>query len=290
MADIKYPNQIYKCARTDKTLGIDALLFAADTKNGQSPLELHAGYSRFVLTILKKKGENYVPVTANIPPRELDLIKKKSEIAVEKLMSKTTVEQPELSVAYTEKFFTGTFKGKTPADVLQNPSNKEALLEYRKQLEQNVEKYPVNKTKIKAIDEAIHLLDSGALRDGEPTSSTQIDIYRADIRAPHATKVDSEGYTDVYSISIVFDSSLKYPFAINISNCKAKITKNTNGTLSPNMSQKKPGTEEDANILLTDAEWFSALSRMERTNSMFEAYVFKEMFSMARDLTSRKTE
>ncbi len=279
MADIKYPEQIYKCARTDKTLGIDAKLFAADTKGGQSPLEMHSGFSRFVFTILANKGGSYDFVTANLPPSELALMRKKSDIAVEKLTAKALEKKPTLSAAYTTTFFTGTFKGKTPADVLMEDATKEeALLEYKKTLEANLAKYPRNKVQMDAIDEAIKLQKSGDLKPDGIMSQT-MDIYRADIRAPHASKKDAEGYTDVYSFSVVCDLSKNYPFAVNIMNCKATMTVNPNGTQTPNMSKTRD--KKEFNILLTESEWYKAISRMEKTSNLFEESIFADMLKIA---------
>jgi len=281
LADIKYPEQIYKCARTDKTLGIDAKLFASDTEHGQSPLEMHSGFSRFVFTILANKGGAYDFVSANLPPSEIALIKKKSEIAVEKLTEKALEKKPTLSPAYTVTFFNGAFKGKTPADVLLTDASKEGeLLEYRKQLEANLAKYPRNKNQMDAIDEAIKLLKNGEL-NMSGVSSQLIDIYRADIRAPHATKKDADGYTDVYSFSIVCDLSKNYPFAINIMNCKATIAVNANGTQTPNMSKVKD--KKEASIMLTESEWYKAISRMEKTTDLFEESIFENMFKIAKE-------
>ena len=283
MADIKYPEQIYKCARTDKTLGIDAKLSASDTANGQSPLEMHSGYSRFVFTILSQVGGSYDFVTANLPPSELDLIKKETEIAVEKLTEKSLEKAPTLSSAYTVTFFTGEFKGKTPADVLLNDATKkEALLNYRKQLEANLSRYPRNKTQMDAIDDAIRLLESGGLKSDGVKSQT-MDIYRADIRAPHANKKDAEGLTDVYSFSIVCDLSKNYPFAVNIMNCKAPMKANTNGTQTPDLGKAK--YKKEFSIMLTKSEWYKAISRMEKTNNLFEHSIFTTMLKIAKEHT-----
>lgn len=285
MADIKYPEQIYKCARTEKTLGIDAKLSASDTEHGQSPLEMHSGYSRFVFTILQKKGDAYDFVTANLPPAELDLMKKETEIAVEKLAEKALEKAPTVSSAYTVTFFTGEFKGKSPADVLLEDAGKEgALLNTRSQLEANLARYPRNKAQIDAIDEAISLLKSGALK-ADGVKSQTIDIYRADVRAPHASKKDADGFTDVYSFSVVCDPTKDYPFAVNITNCKAPMIVKPNGTQTPNMQMAKD--KKQASILLTTSEWYKAISRMEKINNLFEESIFEDMLKIAKASLSR---
>lgn len=283
---IEYPEQIYKYAKTDKTLGIDAKLFASNTDAGQSPLEMHAGFSRFVFTILSKSPSGkYEFVTANLRPDDLELMKLETEIAVTKLTEKSLEKKSSLSIAYTTTFVMGEFKGKTPADVLLedgSETKKNKLLEYKKQLLANIAKYPRNKGQADAIDDAIHLLETGNLTAEGVTSQT-MDIYRADIRAPHANEKDNEGYTDVYSFSIVCDLTKNYPFAVNILNAKAKVTANANGTITPNMSTAK--NKKEFSVLLTKQEWVKALSRMVKTTDLFEQSIFDKMLKIAKDNT-----
>ena len=283
---IEYPEQIYKYAKTDKTLGIDAKLFAANTDAGQSPLEMHAGFSRFVFTILSKSPSGkYEFVTANLRPDDLALMQMETEIAIKKLTEKSLEKKSSLSIAYTTTFVMGEFKGKTPADVLLedgSETKKNKLLEYKKQLLANIAKYPRNKGQADAIDDAIHLLETGNLTAEGVTSQT-MDIYRADIRAPHANEKDNEGYTDVYSFSIVCDLTKNYPFAVNILNAKAKVTANANGTITPNMSTAK--NKKEFSVLLTKSEWAKALSRMVKTTDLFEQSIFDRMLKIAKDNT-----
>lgn len=281
MSDIKYPEQIIKIARTDKTLGVDAKLSEANIAAGQSPLEIHSGFSRFVFTILQKAGKGYEFVSANLPPSEIDLIRKKTDIAIEKWVEKSLEKAPAQPIAYLTTFFTGPFKGKTPADVLiDNAGNKEALLNYSKQLEANVAKYPNNKKAIDAIKNAIELLDAGKLNATEVKSQV-IDIYRADIRAPHANKKDADGYTDVYSFSVICDLTKNYPFAVNIMNCKATINSNANGTQTPNMSKIKD--KKEFGILLTEAEWYKVMSKMDSINKLFEQNAYPALAKKSKD-------
>ncbi len=285
-AKIEYPEQIYKYAKTDKTLGIDAKLFASNTDAGQSPLEMHAGFSRFVFTILSKSASGkYEFVTANLRPDDLSLMQMETEIAVKKLTEKSLEKKSSLSIAYTTTFVMGEFKGRTPADVLLDDGSetmKNKLLEYKKQLLANVAKYPRNQGQADAIDDAIRLLESGKLTAEGVTSQT-MDIYRADIRAPHSNEKDKDGFTDVYSFSIVCDLTKNYPFAINILNAKAKVTANSNGTITPNMSTAKD--KKEFSVLLTKSEWVKALSRMVKTTDLFEQSIFDKMLKIAKDNT-----
>ena len=71
---IKYPKQIDSIIRKNKmgikTLGLDAELFLPSADENISPLEMHSGFSRIVLSLIDKKGENDITVsTANIPAK-----------------------------------------------------------------------------------------------------------------------------------------------------------------------------------------------------------------------------
>lgn len=277
---IKYPEQIFSVARTDKRLGIDAKLFVPDTAKGQPPLELHAGFSRMVFTILSQQSGNYKFVSANLPVHEIDLIEKETDIAVEMLANKSLEKSSSSSSkAYNVTFFLGEFKGKTPADVLAQDASKEgALLNYKKQLEANLSKYPRNKDQIEAIDEAIALSRKGELSlDG--VKSNLLDIYRADVRAPHATKTDAEGFTDVYSFSVVCDASKNYPFTITIMNGKATCAKHANGIISPNLQTLKD--KKEFSMMLTKAEWYKAVKKMKKVVTYFEEMNFEKLLKIS---------
>lgn len=280
MGDIKYPNQIFSVGRADKTIGIDAQLATPDVKNGQSPLEMHAGYSRFVVTILESVGGKYGFVSANISAEEVELIKFKTELAIKDYINNASVTT-EISSAYTTTFFNGEFKGKTPAQVLtEDASNKAKLIAFKDFLSANLAKYPRNKTQVTAIEEAIKLFEDGKL-DANASPSKMIDIYRADIKMPHADKQDADGYTDVYGISICCDLSKNYPFVINISNWKSPVKAGFKGTKTPDMSSIKD--KKQSSIMLTTEEWYKGINKMCNTVKLFEQMNFVKMYDIMKD-------
>lgn len=281
MATIKYPNQICSISRVNKTLGVDAQLAIPDVKNGQSPLEMHAGYSRFILTILEAVNGKYEFVSANIAAEEVELIKFKTELAVKTYLDNSMNKKEEISPAYTTTFFTGEFKSKTPAMVLlENPANKTKLLNFKETLTANLAKFPRNKAQITAIEEAIQLMDAGKL-SANSTPVQSFDIYRADIRMPHASKKDSEGLTDVYGISICCDLSRNYPFTINIMTCKAPVKAFPNGTQAPDMAKAK--YKKESNMTLTVEEWYKTINKMCNTVKLFEEMNFAKMYDVMKD-------
>ena len=283
--EIKYPNQVAKIARNSKTIGIDAFLETPNVGSGQSPLEMHAGYSRFKVTILESVGGKYGSVAANIPADEIPLVLYKTQMAINEYNNKSAEESSpddKTSAAYTVSLYSSKeFKGKTPAEVLTlDPNNKEKLESLKKLLNDNIGKYPNNKTQIEAIDDAINLLTTGKLIKSVSTTKT-IDVYRADIRVPHAKKLDENGLTDVYSFSIVCDTSKDYPFIVNIMNCKAPIKTLANGASMPDMNNAK--FKKQSNIMLTESEWYKTIYKLNRIKDLFEENKFNEMLKISKE-------
>ena len=282
---IEYPNQISSVVRSKKTLGVDAFLAIPDTKNGQSPLELHAGYSRFVMTIIDATSGSAQFVHANIHPDEIDLMKKKTEMAIEKMFSRKngweTTDSETLSPAYTVLMTSKEIAKKTPAELLnEDPANRTKLEAARAWLESNLSRYPNNKIQIEAIDDAIGLLNSGTLREVKSEAKV-IDIYREDIKIPNSKKLDPKHHnkTFVYSISIVCQPGQDYPFAINIMNCYATPKKTSMGVIAEMSSAE---ATNKFSILLTEKEWNKVITKMEKNVTLFEQSNYKDLYNVAK--------
>ena len=282
---IEYPNQIESVVRSKKTLGVDAFLAPADTKNGQSPLELHAGYSRFVMTIIDATSGTPQFVHANIHPDEIALIKEKTRLATEKMFARKNswgnTSEDTLSPAYTVAMTSKEIAKKTPAELLnEDPANKSKLESARKWLESNLSRYPNNKTQIEAIDDAIALFDAGLLKSLKSESKI-IDIYREDIKIPNAKKLDPKHHnkTFVYSVSIVCQLGQDYPFAINIMNCYATPKKTSMGTIAEMSSAE---ATNKFSILLTEKEWNKVITKMDKNVTLFEEMNYKDLYNVAK--------
>ena len=277
----KYNEQVVSIKRTKKTLGVDAFLSTPNIKSGQPALEMHAGYSRFVFTILDQTSGKMNAIKANLHADEVELLKVKTEFAINYMMENVlnTSDLP-ASTAYTVKMASKEFAGKTPAQILnEDPSNKEKLISCKEWLTENLTKYPRNQEQIDAIDDALDLLAFGTLKDVS-TSSGLIELYREDIKIPNATKVNENGKTFVYSFSIVCDPSKDFPFAINIQNCYATPIKSATGQITANM--KSADNNMKTSILLTTEEWYKVVKKMDGIVRCFEMLNYPHMMELVK--------
>lgn len=283
---MEYPNQVGSIVRSKKTLGIDGFLATPQTQNGQSPLELHAGFSRFVFTIIDSTTGKRQFVHANIHPDEVDLIKQKTRLAIEKIYSQANgwtaaEETEELSPAYTVMMTSREIAKKTPAQLLnEDPANRAKLEAAKKWLSDNLARYPKNKEQIDAIDDAIKLLDAGTLKSDVTTAAKVIDIYRADTKIPNAKKLNPAYHnkTLVYSLSICCQPGQDYPFAINIMNCYATPKRTATGGVVAEMSSAEG--KNQFSILLTADEWNILINRMDKITQMFEEMNFQKLYDI----------
>jgi hypothetical protein len=280
MAEIKYPWQIASVKRNKKVLGVDAQLAIPDEASDVSPLEMHAGYSRFVLTLVDT--EHNISPTANIPAGEVAYIKKMTDLAMLKSMvspKSSKEESEELNTAYTQKLFDKKFKGMTPAEVLiKNPADKTLLVQTRDWLEANVSRYPNNKLQIEAIDNALLLLDMDELKKTDIKSIDSVTtIYKSGNK--FKSKTNANGLNLIYSITITYNPAMNYPYAVEITNCYAPVETLGNGQKNIKMQQAVDKVE--SSLLMNDIEWFSVIDRMELTLENFESMNFSSCYQRA---------
>ena len=281
MAKNLYPWQTFAARRQTKVLSVEAYL-SAPGDDAASPLELHSGFSRFLLTIIDKDKKPTATPKANIPCRDLSVIVRRSEEAIRMLVEKesSTDETNDLgtSAAYKQTLMFGVHKGKTPAEVLlKNPGDKEALLKDKKWLESNLSKFPANKAQIDAIDDAITLLEIGELNPVSVFAPKGIKIYKTEYK--HFSEKDSEGNHLIYAISMYFDPAKKNPFICEISNCWAPIEIAPTGAHRPIMSQSRG--EVKSSIALSEEEWCLMMDRMSSLKTYFELTNFRTLYARA---------
>lgn len=274
----KYNNQIASVLRSKKTLGVDSFLSTPNIKKGQPALEMHAGYSRFVFTILDSTSGTMKTAHVNIPAMDVALLKVRTEYAINQMMNTSSTPNTDLSEAYTVKLLSRDFSGKSPAQVLiENPDNREKLEQTRRWLEDNKARYPKNQEQIDAINDALDLLDLGQL-NAVSTNDTIIELYREDIKIPNSNKLNENGKTFVYSINIVCDTSKDFPFAINITNCYATPKRSPYGQVIVDMKTAEKQTK--LSILLNTKEWFNIVNRMDSNVKCFEQMNFNHMMEL----------
>lgn len=266
--DIKYPYQVVSVKRPKKVLGADARLSVPVENN--SPLELHSGFSRFVLTIVDKDAD--ATPTANIPADEISYIMEMTRMALDYMSRPKKVVasgNESTSPAYTQKLFSNTYKGMTPAEVLlKDPSQEGGLIKTRDWLQSNVTKYPANQSQIDAINDAVKLLKEGKLKaeDSMPKPPSVIEIYKTDYK--FKTKKNEKGYHLIYGIEIFCDTSKNYPFVVNIMNCYAPVETSPTGQKSVKMNQAENTVR--SSLSMDKQEWFNFIEKLNRVRNMFE--------------------
>lgn len=273
----KYPNQVYSVKRKSKVLGVDAMFFAP-TEN-DSPFEMHAGYSRAVLTLLDSSGSKMITYKCNIPATEIPYVYEKTKAIMN--APKTTAAAPDDGMssrpAYTQKLFDKRFKGKTPAEVLlANAEDEQNLLQIKDWLSQNIAKYPANKAQIDAIEDAINLLKIGELKEhvGSADNGGTV-IYSTDYK--FMTTKNEAGHNLIYSVSVVYEPAMKYPYNLNITNCYAPVKTEANGQKNIQMSEATGMMK--SSLAMSEAEWFTVMDRLMRTLNNFENNNFPKLYA-----------
>lgn len=292
----EYPKEIPAIQSEDKTLSINCLLDTPnyDIENSDrkipAPYAMHAGYSRFVLTLISFKNENKTTL-ANIPAADIKYISKKTDIALQVLTmsGRNKPESIKLSTAYTQKLYVAPFKDSTPAEVLiSDRNNINELIKTKSMLEINVAKFKKNQDQIDAINEAINLLGKGQLeetmlRDKE----NEIVIYNENFKSIESRR-DENGYYLVYHIQILCRPSDDNPFIVSIKNYYASVSKTDTGAFKVNASTAK--NIQEIRMQIPEKDWVNTINRMVDTLNLFEMLYAKSQFTLAEWFYKRRKE
>ncbi len=223
------------------TLNVESHLSRANVKDGDSPYHNFNAFSRFKFTHLTPSGQFY---TGNIKPMDdVPDITKRTEFANRRIyefeLSQNTSARSENgekldSPAYTVRFFSGKYKGMTPAEILTKaPVNGKQILNKQKEwLEANLAQYRSNQTQIDAIDDALTRLEQGTLHKVEQgASGTAITILKKSMH-PNMYKEKKYDKNFVYEIGITCYPENNYPYVVSIENYYATVEKKKDGTLN----------------------------------------------------------
>lgn len=224
--------------------------------------------SRLDMSLILKDANDTKVFVFNVPAKEINEIKTKTEIAVNALMTmpvkaavSSGTDDFANSPAFTVSLMLNAFKGRTPGDVLmQDPSQKEELLKGKSYLESNLSKYPANKKQIDAIDAAIALLEIGELdgRTSAPTTAGAVyTIYKREFK--HKAKKDDKGNNLIYSISVTCDPSKDFPFEISVMNCYAPVV--TNEYKQTVVKMAAAVNVQQGSIAVSDSEWLGLIGQ-----------------------------
>ena len=153
---------------------------------------------------------------------------------------------------------------------MKDPTQKENLLLSKKTLENYLAKHPTNADLMKAIDEAILLLDSGKLKQSNNTAGI-ISIYEPSEKYFTSEKEkDSEGNYKIYKISVICDPTKNYPFNVTITNYFAPVEVKPNKTTQIKKSATKKDSILTFTMNLTESEWVEIVHKMESAMKNFE--------------------
>lgn len=254
---------------TTKTLATSAE-FVAQTQDGDFPFR-ESNLSRLDMSLITKIDGKTDVLVWNIPAKEINELKLKTDIAVEKLMTAGSAIEENVtsgtegfasSSAFRVSLMLNGFKGRTPGDVLAaDPSKKDDLLKGKEYLKANLAKYPKNQEQIDAIDEAVKLLEIGEINTAtavtKPLSNGVLTIYKREYK--YKNKKDDNGNNLVYSITITCDPSKNMPFEVNVMNCFAPVV--TGGSGQTIVKTANAINTRRASISMSDSEWIGLVGQ-----------------------------
>lgn len=264
-------------------------LTPAEGTDNNPPLALHHDtFSRFVFGII---NESKTPATANLKVEEVPGILRKARALEERdyLASLRPVRQEPaqgLSPAYTVVMTMGKFKGKTPAQVLlENPNDRQSLINQGGFLQQNIQKYPRNKQQLDAIKDAIALFDTKKLEKKESQTSSDgtaatvpVPIYTCGMR-PLTRRKRDDGKCFVYDLAFIWNGGTKRPFQVKITNFWAPVVKLDNGLLNVMAKQKSDEVVNSFFLTEDDFDWMAHI--LEANIRTFEDLNAKRAYSTA---------
>lgn len=275
-----YPNEIFTLQTKTKTFGIDAF-FKRREENEGSPMKVFSDdrLTRFVFTIL----ENKTAVSCNIPFNRLESLMYATKYAYEKHMDNLYVpkNQNNSSPAFTERFFAGNLKGKTPADILiENPEKgKDMLNTQYKWLKANLDKYPQNQRLIDALLDATKLTEED-LKGAASSGNSVIELLNVGVR-PQIRKRKENGYCPCREATVVWKVGSDYPVNIKIKNYEAPVIIKEDKTVNVKITEKNKDSEVIGEFNIGPEDWISAVSQMKLTKESYYMISFPKALKAA---------
>jgi hypothetical protein len=197
--------------------------------------------------------------------------------------------QVDTSPAYTLLFPFGTLKNKSPAMVLlDDPANKAELLKQKEFFQKKLSEYPNNQKYIDAIDDAITLLNEGALNQEDATqvkSGMQV-IYA--VKHKYMSDTNAKGHRLFYGMTIECYYGNKYPWVITIENTFAPGKKTLKNGLTPVLEEKSEHAKSI--IRLNDMEWSQLIERVDSNIRNFETLWYGKMYKASLDIDKANRE
>lgn len=293
VAECKYPRQIVAIKRKEVTLSVDADLQLAQhiiNNKGEEellpPLTIHSPWSRFIWTLVDTSGHEKVYPWANIPAREVGVLKTMTDAMLSRsLLKSKTAKTEQTSSAYSVKLLVNPFRGQTPAAVLLvDPNQKEKLIDCMDFLRAHLNNNKFadrNQKQIDAINNALDLFEDGKLSKEAVSHNAPVIIYHIPSKTLKNRPPKDERYF-TYSIKIEYDSGFDYPWVINIHNAYMKLKEKSDGTFQtiPETAKYK----SSSHIMLSNYEFGGIIDHMYNTVRNFETIFFRPQFIAAQKL------
>lgn len=286
------PKQIVGINHLDCTFAIQNELTKAEGIDRNEPLNLHHNkFSRFPIVIIDKDSH---PVSANISARDMISIIQKSKFLFNKELelSCTPNEESLDSLAYTVRFSSGEFKGKTPAEVLaENPDNTKKLNIQYEFLKKNLGKYPKNRIQMDAIIDAAKLLKANKLQKKMRKTISSFPIYASGLRPLVRRQRESSNggvVSFVYQLWIHWNFEAEAPVCLEIENFWAPVIKTEIGLLNVKAENKESSRKLSINFTLE--EWTWIMHEVESNIHIFELKYGSKAYDMANEAEKLKRE
>lgn len=278
----EYPNQILSFGRKNLIFAVDCHLYKPAATD--SPLQMHAGYSRLAISLIDKtKGDTFV-VTGNIPASDIAYMVHKIKAIEDDYMfnrkkmlaAKAKLGTDDVTLAFSETFKMGNLKGKAPGEVITEDKGVETVKAQVGFLKTNLEKYPANQRIIDACEAAIRAFGEGKIKPGMTGGVSLVRFaYQTPLKYLASKKDEATGKYFAYKISISCDYEKDTnPWTISIINGYAEVTPQADKTvrINPMLENQKQSV-----INLTSEEAFAFADRCSKTLSEFETCNFREL-------------
>lgn len=270
MINTQYPFQVASYLNNTQTLAFtESLCLATGVSESETdrkpvpPLET-PGYSVFRVALIQGGADKIL--TANIPEDDIISIYEDSKFAKRmKVVSTQTASTGTVSSTGgggDVRFTSGTYRGKTPLEVLQTPDGAAALERQRNFLKSNLAKYPNNQKQIDAIDAALKAAADGKASSSAPetpSAPVTFEIYNSGPK-PLKSRETKPGYYFCYNITITKNMAMRYPYEICIMNCETPMKRATNGQEVPMLS--KAINQVTEKIHIPEKDYFQMISKL----------------------------
>ena len=281
---MNYPYDIISYVRK-KTFSIEARF---TEEKEESPLKIFNNtFSRFVFTVISDGKA----ATSNVHLQDLAGIISKSNYAFNKHMESRYENNDSMpqSAGFTTRFTSGSFKGKTPVEILlENGDNgKDLLNKQYTWLKQNLEKYPNNKKLMDAIVDAskadLSNVSINAIADAKP-----IEILNIGAR-PLVRKQREDKKCFCYECFVTWNISKDYPVSVTVKNYYAPVVEK-DGLYNVIIKEKDQSSEIANTFNMTAEEWLNAVEEMNQIKNDFRMLHVKNAFVLAENADKENRE